>query len=183
VLRERADVLAAVADARAADRALRSERAGGWPDLTADGLVEWDPAGAMWTVTLSTEVPIFGRNQGPIAEAVAGLELARARLVSAQAKARGELDSAEVRVRSAASRLADADAVVAGRVRAEEAAAGRIAAGAGDPLEETSARLDRMSAELARLEVELELRHAEADLAAAVQRPADLGELPDELRP
>jgi outer membrane protein TolC len=177
-LRDRADVLAAVDDARSADAAVRSERAGRWPDLLPNGDVQWDPAGTIWTPGLTFELPLFGRNQGPLAEAVAAREIAASRLLAVQAEARGEIDTAEVRVASATTRLEDAGSVVQGRLGAEEAARARVAAGAGDPHDLTYARLDRMSAELARLEVQLELRHAEVDLTAAVQRPADLGVSP-----
>jgi len=182
-LSRRSDVLAAVETVRAADGFLRSQRAGRVPLVSLTESTQWDPTGHVWKVGLSTTIPIFNQNQGPVAQALAAREVAAARLLTIQARARANLDAAQVRVVSARARLARAQELVEDQRVAEQQVRSRLEAGAAQPIELTLQQLARVSAQVGSLSVERELRHAEVDWMAALQDPSSLQLSPSDVLP
>lgn len=71
-LRERPDVLAAMADYAAAQSALQLEIANQYPNIQANPAYAWEMGEHRWSLGVTTlSVPILRQNQGPIAEAEA----------------------------------------------------------------------------------------------------------------
>ena len=70
-LRERPDVLAALADCEAAQSAMQLEIANQYPDIQANPGHAWNLGEQRWTLGAILPVPVFHHNQGLIAEAEA----------------------------------------------------------------------------------------------------------------
>src|SRR5207247_440972 len=68
-LRERPDVLAALADYASTEAELRGELAKQYPDLQLGPEFAWDQGQARWSLGVSLTLPLFNRHRGPIAEA------------------------------------------------------------------------------------------------------------------
>ena len=176
-LLNRLDVRGALADYAASESALQVEIARQYPDMHLGPGYQFEANVNKWILGIALTLPIFNRNEGPIAEAEARREQAAARFTGLQARIIGETDKALAQYRSAAVALADADAARA-VAREQEGAAQRLFdTGEGDRLSLVGARLQRVVAERARLDALRRLQDALGALEDAVQQP--LGGEPD----
>ena len=173
VVLDRLDVRRAVAGYEAAERTLRLELARQYPDLHLLPGYEYDQGEHKYSLGVSFDLPIFDRNQGPIAQAIARRREAAAEVERAQslalegfARARDGLVSARAAAAAAEAQVARARDFVADAERA-------FASGASDRGEVAAARLVALAARREQLAAERELRRARADFEDARQRPLD----------
>lgn len=173
VVLDRLDVKRAVADYEASERTLRLELAKQYPDLHLLPGYEYDQGEHKYSLGIGFDLPIFDRNQGPIAQAIARRREAAAAVEKTQslaleefARARDGLQSARAASAAAEAEVARADDFIADAERA-------FANGASDRGEVAAARLVALAARRERLAAERELRRARADLEDARQRPLD----------
>lgn len=119
-LTRRADVQALLAEYAAAQSALQLELARRWPDLRLGPGYTYDQGDHKYSIALGGELPLFNRNQGPIAVAEARREEVAARFNALQARIAGAIDAAAAGLRAAARARASADALVAEARRRED---------------------------------------------------------------
>ncbi|MCX6356862.1 MAG: TolC family protein, partial [Candidatus Aureabacteria bacterium] len=93
-LRNRPDILAALSEYAASQSALQTELAARYPDIQLGPGFEWDQGSDKWGIAAAMPHPVFDRNQGPVAEARAALEVEAARCTALQAQVIGEIDQA-----------------------------------------------------------------------------------------
>jgi cobalt-zinc-cadmium efflux system outer membrane protein len=175
-LLHRIDVRRLLVEYAAADAALRLELARQYPDIDLGPGYDFDEGHHKFTIGPALTLPIFNRNQGPIAEAEARRKEIGARFAAAQAQAIQEMERALAQYRSALAELSPFGAQAVAVQQAREAAAARlIEAGEGDRLMLTGIQVQGSAARRARLEA---LRKAQAALGLledAVQRPLEPG--------
>jgi outer membrane protein TolC len=159
-LTQRADVLGALARYAAVEATLQGEVAKQFPDLRIGSGYQWDQGQSKFLVGLSLDLPIFDRNYGPIAEAVAARARAAAEFDAVQTAALAEIERSGAQAAAARERAdvlrASAAALSAQAARAEAS----HAAGAGT-------RLDALSARALALRAARELSDATSSAAAA----------------
>ncbi|MEO5961016.1 MAG: TolC family protein, partial [Opitutaceae bacterium] len=170
-LQSRADVLAALAKVSSAHAALELEVAKQQPDFHLGPGYQWDQGANKWSLALTFELPIFHRNEAPIAEATARRGAAVAQFHAAQAQAIAAIDSAALAQTAAAEQREHAR-----RVRDETAAqasrtAHRLELGAADQFERHLAALDLANAESALADNETAAALAAGQLEDALQIP------------
>ena len=147
-LQSRADVLAALAHSESAHAALQLEAAKRYPDVHLGPGYQWDQGQNKWTLGLTVELPLFNRNEGPLAEATARHGEAAAQLNATQALVIAAIDNA-VTAQSAAT--AQLDHVRRLRVELEKQVAlvqTRFAGGGADQVDLQTARLDLLATDL-----------------------------------
>jgi outer membrane protein TolC len=170
-LRSRADLLSALARYQAAQAALELELARRIPDVHFGPGYQWDQGQNKWTLGLTIELPVFNRNAGPIAEAVARRAEAAAQFNVVQNQAVGAIDAAVAAVESAERQLQRARELRE-QVRQQAALAQQqLQLGAADQLEAQSARLDATTADTAVLDAENAAASAAGQLEDALQVP------------
>jgi outer membrane protein TolC len=170
-LLEREDVLAALDVYAASEAALRLELARQYPDLHLGPGYQFDEGEHKWALGVSLELPVLDRNEGPIAEAVAGRQEAAARFVALQARVLAELEQALEGRRGAREQL-DRLEVLASEQGDEVARVRRaLALGAVDRLAEVAAEVELRRTQLAVVDARHGLERALSALEAAVQGP------------
>lgn len=170
-LQSRADILTALAKYQSAHFALELEFAKRLPDIHLGPGYQWDQGSNKWTLGISFELPVFHRNEAPIAEATARRLEAAAQFNLVQAQAIAAIDSA-VAARNAAG-------IQLGRVRqlrteVEKQGAlvqQRLELGGADQVEVQTARLDLSTVEAAIAEAENAAAVAAGQLEDALQLP------------
>jgi outer membrane protein TolC len=172
-LHARPDVLAALASYEAARASLEVELRRRYPDLHVGPGYQWDQGQNKWSIGVGLELPVFHRNEGPIAEAVARCRERAAQLNAVQAQIIAAIDDA-----AAAAPLAFAQAMRARQLRDEahrqsERVRARFEQGAADRLEFETAQLDVRATELALVDAEAALAIAAAQLEDALRIPFD----------
>ena len=175
-LRERADILGALADYAAAEADLRLQVAKQYPDLHLGPGYAWNNGNAgdnQWILGATVELPLLDQNRGPIAQAEAQRKLAAAKFAALQAQVCGQIDRALAGVRVAREQLRTADQLLAAEKQQEQSAQAQLQAGASDRLDVLNARLESANAELTRLDNEEKLQAALGTLEDALQQPAD----------
>ncbi len=143
-----------------------------YPDIRWEPGYSFDEGHHKFAIGPSLTLPVFNRNQGPIAEAQARREEAAARFSALQAQVIGEMEKALAKYQAALAELAEAGTqLVALQQRREKAALRALEAGEADRLALTGIRVQSALAAQARLEA---LRKAQAALGAledALQHP------------
>lgn len=175
-LRERADILGALADYAAAEAAVRLEIARQFPDLHLGPDYAWNNGNAgdnQWSLGVTLELPIVDQNQGAIAEAEAQRKVAAAKFMALQARVCAQIDGAVAAVQEGRREWEMAKKLSAAQERQEQAAQAQYQAGAGERLDGWSARLETLSSVLAQLDSEERVQSAWASLEDALQEPAD----------
>ncbi len=173
-LTSRADLLAALVDYEAVQVVLRLEVARQFPDVHLGPGYEFDQGENKWTLGFSVELPLFNRNQGPIAEAEAKRREAATRVLALQANIAGEVEQAEAKWQGAKQRLTTLGELVDEQKRQVELAAANLSAGAGERLDVLIAEGELAGAELLRWDATVRAAQAFAELEAATQRPLEL---------
>ncbi len=167
----RADVLAALADYDAAEATLRLEVAKQYPDVHLGTGYQYDQGENKWSIGLSSEIPLFNRNQGPIAEAVAKRTELAARFTAVQARAIAEIDRAISAWRSAQEQLSRLAPLETALRQQAEVITARARAGAAEPLEVLTAESELAANQLVIFDARLRALQALGQLEDAVQRP------------
>ena len=170
-LQSRSDVLAALAKLRAREAGLALEIAKQVPDFHLGPGYQWDQGASKWSVALTFELPIFHRNEGPIAEAAARRDEAAAQLSAVQALAVAGIETAVADRASTGTALDHARRAHAEIEKQNALVAQRFALGAADRLEVLTARLDLATAEAALADASAAVRVADGQLEDALQIP------------
>lgn len=175
-LRQRADILGALADYAVTEDDLRLEIAKQFPDLHLGPGYAWNSGNAndnQWTLGFTLELPILDQNQGPIAAAEAQRKLSAAKFVALQAQVSAEIDRAVADLRVAREQLQTSGQLLAAEAQREKSAEAQLQAGAGDHLDVLNAQLEAASAALLRVDNEEKLQTALGALEDALQQPTD----------
>ena len=173
----RLDVRQALAVYAAAEASLQLEIARQYPDIQIGPGYAYEEGNDFFTLGLSTTLPIFNRNQGPIAEAEARRKEAAAQFLATQARVIAESQAASARYRGAWKELAEAERVLklhGGKVRL---ARQTFKAGESGPLPVNSELLGSAVAAGARLAALSRAQAALGSLEDAVERPLEPGDI------
>jgi cobalt-zinc-cadmium efflux system outer membrane protein len=173
-LRHRADLLASLARYEAAQAALQVEIARQYPDVRIGSGYQWDQGESKWTLSASAELPIFNRNQGPIAEAEARRNLRAAETLDAQARASNEIDRALESLAAAEQENMRARETLQALARQSQSVRERLAAGAADQLEVQAAVVEESAAAILAHDAQVRARLAQAQLEAGLQIPSPI---------
>lgn len=172
-LRNRADILAALAEYAASQSALQLEIAKQYPDIHLGPGYQFDQGDHKFTLALTAELPILNQNQGPIAEAKARRGELAARFTALQAKIITEIDRAVAGFRIATENLSVLETLAAAQRKQKETVTAQVKAGAADKLDLLNAQLELAASELVQLDGRAKLQQSFGALEDAVQRPFD----------
>lgn len=173
----RLDVRAQLAQYAAADAALRLELARQYPNLQIGPGYRFEETDNFVTLGLSLTLPIFNRNQGPIAEAQARRREAGARFLQTQATVITATDNALAQYRGAAGELQQAtEALNELQGVTEPATVRAVDVGAVNRLEVDRVDLQVLQATSAQLDALTRVQTALGALEDAVQLPLADGE-------
>ena len=170
----RSDILAALAEYEASQSALKLEIAKQFPDINLGPDYQLDQTDSKWTIGLALVLPVFSRNRGPIAEAMAAREESAARFLALQSQVIGELDAAIEDCRAAVLKARAAEDLVANLARQERAARAQRELGEISPLEFLGIQLELNAGAQARLEALTQAQEAVGRLENAAQSPLDV---------
>ncbi|MGI3777258.1 MAG: TolC family protein [Janthinobacterium lividum] len=175
-LTRRSDVLAAVAEYGAAEAGVRLQVAAQYPNLVVGpganyGNLDAERLSTQVGVPFALELPVFNRNEGPIAEALARRREAAAALVGVQAGIAGAVDGAAAGLGAARAAQAAAARVVAAAGQVDAQAARALAGGASDRPARLAAALALGEARRGAVEARLSGLEALGRLEDAAQQP------------
>lgn len=159
-LRQRPDVLAALADYDAAQSALQLEIANQYPNIQANPGYAWEVGANLWTMGATIQLPVLHQNQGLIAEAEAKRRELAIRFEALQLRILGDVDRAHSGLAAIYAKWLDAEQ----RMRLQQdnllSSQALFRAGEVDHLALLSAELESAVAERARLDVLIETQQA-----------------------
>jgi outer membrane protein TolC len=167
----RSDLRAALADYDASQSALRLEIARQYPDFDLGPTFLGNQPQNELSVALGLILPVFNRNQGPIAEARARREQAAAHLMVVQADALHELSEAEALLETGRQKLATAEATLTVTRQQEQRRQRMYEAGDNSRVELLTAQLESAAAEVAVGEARAQVERASGALEDAMQSP------------
>jgi outer membrane protein TolC len=167
----RLDVRRSLAEYAASEADLQLEIAKQYPDIALGPGYTYDQGAHKFLIGFSMPIPIFNKNEGPIAEAEARRAAAQTRFVALQAAAIGEIETARARYAGAVEELAQADAILARHRDREQRLERALAIGAEDRLALTEAQVQRAVFARSRLEAAHRMQAALGELEDALQRP------------
>ncbi len=173
----RLDVRRALATYAAAEASLQLEIARQYPDIQIGPGYTYEEGSSFFTLALSTVLPIFNRNQGPIAEAEARRKEAAAKFLATQARVIAESETASARYSGTWKELTEAEHVLelhGGKVQLAENA---FKAGESGPLPVNSELLGSALAAGAKLAAISRAQAALGNLEDAVERPLESGDI------
>ena len=173
----RMDVRRALAQYAAAEANLQLEIAKQYPDVEIGPGYSYEEKQNYFTTGLSITLPIFNRNQGPIAEAEAKRKEAAATVREAQAQVIAQSGEALTAYTAALNELAESDqslrTLQSTRLQMTERAA---QVGEVDSLAVNGVQIEGNALSLARLDALSRAQAALGQLEDAVQRPLDSGD-------
>jgi outer membrane protein TolC len=169
----RLDVRRALAQYAAAEADLQLEIAKQYPDINIGPGYTYEERNSFFTLGFSSSVPVFNRNQGPIAEADARRKEASAAFLQTQAQVVAKSERAFAVYTFALRELAEAESLYLLQDTQLQSIQQAIRAGA-----ETQLNLDGLQIQLSvlarsRLDALTRAQRALGDLEDAVQRPFD----------
>ena len=170
-LTHRSDLLAALADYKASEAALRLEIAKQYPDIHLGPGYELDQTDNKWTLGLSIDLPVLNQNKGPIAQAEAKRKTAAAKFEAKQAAVFGEIEAAIAAYRAAQAKAATAAQLADEATHASDTTKRMVEAGELGPLELVRRRIEASASTLSRLESRIQAQEAIGQLEAALQLP------------
>jgi outer membrane protein TolC len=170
-LTKRTDVRASLQEYEAAQSALQLAVANQYPNLTLSSGYNYDFGVNKYLLGVGAELPIFHQNQGPIAETMAGRELAAARFGALQAQIIGAIDQAATAYRSATRSVSTGDGLLADEERRERQVASSFLAGEVDRPTLVTTELEVAATDLARFDAVVQQRQAIGALEDALQQP------------
>ena len=174
----RLDVRRSLAQYAAAEADLQLEIAKQYPDVQIGPGYTYEEKNNFFTLGLSTTLPLFNRNQGPIAEAEARRKEAAAAFLEKQAQVIGASERALAVYIAALRELAEADQSLHRLQDAQlQTAQQAVQLGEEDRLSLTGVQIESSVIARARLEALARAQKALGELEDAVQRPLDPGDL------
>jgi cobalt-zinc-cadmium efflux system outer membrane protein len=172
-LHSRADILAALADYAASQSTLQLEIARQYPDIHLGPGYEYDQGLHKWGLAAGADLPVFNRNEGPIAEAQAKRTEAAARFLALQAQTIADIDRSLAARAASQEQLHQIDALLETQRRHVQSVEAMVRAGGADQLDLSSAQLEVATTELARLDALVKAQQTLGQLEDAVQVPFD----------
>jgi cobalt-zinc-cadmium efflux system outer membrane protein len=173
----RLDVRRALAQYAAADADLQLEISKQYPDIQIGPGYTYEERNNFFTVGLSTTLPLFNRNQGPIAEAAARREEAASVFREKQAQVIAESERAFARYRAALKGFTEADqSLRALQDTQQKMTQQAVEVGEEDRLTLNGVRIESSVIARSRLDALGRAQNALGELEDAVQRPLDPGE-------
>lgn len=170
----RLDVRLALAQYSAAEAALQLQLARQHPDVDIGPGYQFEEGHSFFIPTLSVTLPLFNRNQGPIAEAEARRKQAADSLIATQAHVIAESEQALVQYRADYAQLKDAQQALANLRHVQEPMARQqVAAGEVDWLSLNTVLLQGSAAAQARLNSIFQTQAALGALESAIQKPLE----------
>ena len=173
----RLDVRQGLAVYAAAEASLQFEIARQYPDIQIGPGYTYEEGNSFFTLGLSTTVPIFNRNQGPIAEAEARRKEAAAQFLATQARVIAESETASARYRGAWRELTEAERVLKLHGGKVQLAQQTFKAGESGPLPVNSELLGSAVAANAKLAALSRAQAALGSLEDAVELPLERGDI------
>lgn len=167
----RGDLLAALAHYEASQSALQAELVRHFADWSLGPGYELDQGEGKWSLALGLPLPLFHRNQGPLAEARARRETAAAEFLALQNRVMGEVDRAAALYIAALGDLATAQAMRASLEQQARVALAQQNAGETSRLDLARARIELADHTRAELEARLRVTQSLGAFEDAVQRP------------
>jgi cobalt-zinc-cadmium efflux system outer membrane protein len=168
----RADVLVALAGYEASQAALQLEIANQYPDIHLGPGYTYDAGARKFAMSLSgIQLPLFNRNEGPIAEAEARRAEAAARFDALQAQASGEATHAAQNYRAALERVRIGQELLQTQERQLRAQRKIYETGETDRLDMAMAERDLLTAMLAQGDSVAQVARSAGELEDAMQRP------------
>jgi outer membrane protein, heavy metal efflux system len=173
----RMDVRRALADYAASEAELQLEIAKQYPDIQIGPGYAYEEGKSYFTLGLSATLPVFNRNQGPIAEAEARRKLAAAAFLQRQAEVIAASEQALARYTAALKELSEADHSLRRLQEAQLQIMHRaVRLGEEDGLALNGVQLENAVLARARLDAVAHAQSALGELEDAVQRPLDPGD-------
>ena len=167
----RSDVQGLLAEYAAAQSALQLQIARQYPNVKLGPGYTYDQGDRKYDVSVGMELPVFNRNEGPIAEAEARRAELAARLTALQARIISLTDGAAATLGAASASLDNVDSLVLEAGRREDAVRRGFAAGQFDRPSLVSSEVELVAARLAQLEAFLQRHRALGQLEDALQEP------------
>ncbi len=177
-LQSRADILGALAEYAASESALQLEIAKQYPDIHFSPGYQWDQGENKWQLGLTAELPVFNRNQGPIAEAEARRTESAARFTALQAGVLVEIDRAVAVFKANQHHLDALHSLAAAQLKQRASVEAQYKVGEADLLDLLNAQFELGAAQLAELDAQVKLHQSLGALEDAVQRPLDAATAP-----
>ncbi len=169
-LQGRSDILAALAEYEATQSALQLEIAKQYPDIDLGPGYGWSEGENMWSLGLTLVLPVFNRNQGPIAEAAAHRREAAAHFIALQAHEIHQDDTPTALFKAAAEASGSAGRLLRAQRQGLEAMERQRRAGAVGELEVLAARIDVVDARTLAFEASVRRQQALRALEDALRR-------------
>lgn len=168
----RLDVRRALAEYLATEAGLQVEIAKQYPDVNIGPGYAYEEKSSYFTLGLSVSLPVFNRNQGPIAEAEARRKGAAAAFREKQAQVIGESEQALALYKAALAEYVEADNSLRKLQDQQEQMMRRaVSAGEQDRLALDNVRIESVVGAQARLDALGRAQRALGKLEDAVQRP------------
>jgi cobalt-zinc-cadmium efflux system outer membrane protein len=175
---DRLDVRRALAQYAAAESDLQLEISKQYPDVQIGPGYTYEEKNNFFTLGLSTTLPIFNRNQGPIAEAEARRKEAAAAFLEKQARVIAGSERALALYIAALKELTEADQSLRKLQDAHlQMMQQAVQLGEEDRLSVTGVQIENSVVARARLEALARAQNALGELEDAVQRSLDTGDL------
>ncbi len=174
----RLDVRRALAQYAAAEADLQLEIAKQYPDLQIGPGYTYEEGNSFFTIGFSATLPVFNRNQGPIAEAEARRKRAAAAFLEKQAQVIAESERSLARYTAALKELAEADHSLRGLQDAQlQRMQQAVQLGEEDRLALNGVQIESAVLARSRLDALARAQSALGELEDAVQRPLDPGDV------
>jgi len=173
----RLDIRRALAEYAASEAALRLEIARQYPDFALGPDYAFEEGAHLFSVVLRLALPVFDRNQGPIAEAHARREEMAAQFLAVQAAGIAQSEQALARYNAALQQVAQAAQLLRQARAQEQATHNAFQAGASDRVAWNGAQLQSAITAVAELAALHGAQQALGDLENAVQRPLTPGDI------
>jgi outer membrane protein, heavy metal efflux system len=170
-LRQRPDVLAALADYAATQSALQLEIANQYPNIQANPGYAWEMGEHRWALGATMQLPVLHQNQGPIAEAEAKRHELAVRFEALQMRILGDIDRAHAGLAAVHAKWLDAEKQMRLQQENLQSAQALFKAGETDPLALLGVELEGAVAERARLDVLVETQQALNGLEDTLRYP------------
>ena len=175
----RLDIRRGLADYSVAEAALQLEIAKQYPDFDLGPDYAFEEGAHLFSVALGLTLPVFNRNQGPIAEAQARRDQVAAQFIGVQASGIADSEQALAKYSAAMNQLAEARRLMQQSVTQEQATEKALEAGESDRVALNGTQLQAAVIAVAQLDTLFSAQQALGDLENAVQRPL----LPGDIEP
>jgi cobalt-zinc-cadmium efflux system outer membrane protein len=167
----RLDVRRGLAEYGAAEANLQLEIAKQYPDIQLGPAYDFDEGHNKFSLGLGITIPLFNRNQGPIAEANARRKQEAANFLATQARAIGESETALALYGTALKEVADTEKGTQLQQTRERTASTSVLRGESDRLMLSQILLEGVAVQKARVRALYRAQTAWGSLEDAVQRP------------